>query len=384
MRRKMNIVAFSCVVITAFLSAAAAQAGEWRIGVIDPGIGGEYSSLRVDAYGNAHVVYVDSNEAVLKYAFWDQKLDRWFGTPIDRSTGFCSLALDGEQHPHISYLDYGSGRLKYAHWVGGAWAKEALQIPSKQISFYTSIAVNAKANPSITFYQYEGADGEQDLRLRNIAWDGSEWELRTVDPTPGSGKFNSVAFDSEGKAHVAYGNVKYEDASLRYAVWDGRSWNVEVLEGAGRPGTSMWSVVLLLDKSNQPHIAYTDVLNRVVKYATKVNGKWTIESVDSIKKEGYPDRNGLALDSAGNPYISYYDAGSGVLKLAHRVARQWYTEVVDRNYAGFTNSLQIHEGTIWITYADQLRKDLKFARRMIDSYDAAPLKSAIPQSPRPR
>jgi hypothetical protein len=346
---------------------AAAGTGEWQIGVVDAGVGGQYSSLRIDAYGNGHVAYVEANDAYLKYAFWDHRLNKWFTTVVDRSVGFCSLALDSEQRPHISYLDYGYGRLQYARWTGTAWEKQTLQINAKQINFYTSIALGPNNNPSITYYEYLGPEGEQELHLRNVSWNGSQWELRTVDPTPGSGKFNSTAADSAGNMHVAYGNVSNEYTGLRYASWNGHSWDVEILEGEGRPGTTMWSTTLFIDKADQPHIAYTDGKNRLVKYATKANDKWTTEVVDSLIKAGFPDRNGIALDEAGNPYISYYDAGNGLLKLAHRVGRQWVTEVVDRNYAGYTSSLQIYQGTIWITYADQSQKDLRFARRTLET-----------------
>ena len=109
----------------------------------------------------------------------------------------------------------------------------------------------------------------------------------TVDQTYGSGKFNSIAFDSAGRPHVAYGAVIYENASLRFADWDGTSWNDEILEGAGVPGTYRQAVMLVLDKQDVPHIAYSDVLNQIVKYRySKVNGKWQIEAVDSIEKAG--------------------------------------------------------------------------------------------------
>lgn len=368
----------------ALLVMTASAAENWQFGVIDAGVGGEYSSLQLDSYGNAHVAYIDSNNANLKYAFWDRNLNKWFTTVLDRSVGFCSIVLDSQQRPHISYLDYGAGRLKYAHWTGTAWEKQTLQIPAKQISFYTSIALGSNDTPSITYYEYFGPDGEQELHLRDVSWNGVEWELRTVDPTPGSGKFNSIVSDLAGDLHVAYANVKYEDASLRYATWNGRSWNVEILEGAGRPGTTMWSTRLCIDKTNRPHIAYTDVMNRLIKYATKIRDTWTIEVVDSIGKEAYPDRNGIAVDDAGNPYISYYDARAGVLKLAHRVDHHWVTEIVDRNFAGYTSSLQIFRGTIWITYSDQIQKDLKFARRPLDA--ATPLEQrteVIPKNPPP-
>jgi hypothetical protein len=135
------------------------------------------------------------------------------------------------------------------------------------------------------------------------------------------------------------------------------------------PGTSCWSVSLVLDKNDNPHITYTDIPHLLVKYATKKDGHWRMEAVDSLAKEGYPDRNGIALDDLGNPYISYYDAGAGVLKVAHRQGQKWAAEVVDQGFVGFQSSLRIDHGVIWVTYMDQSGGGLKFARRPLERTD---------------
>jgi hypothetical protein len=128
---------------------------------------------------------------------------------------------------------------------------------------------------------------------------------------------------------------------------------------------------MILDAKDVPHIAYTLVGKRQVKYATQVDGKWKIELVDNIGKDAYPDRNGIALDGDGTLYISYFDEGSGVLKLLYRKDGRWIGEVVDQNYAGFTSSLVIDRDTIWISYADRLGKSLKVASRPLEQGTAS-------------
>jgi hypothetical protein len=343
---------------------ATTQSGVWTTEIVDPGGGGQFASMRIDAFGNAHVAYMDRDTG-LKYSFWDHSLNKWFTTPLDRTGGFIALALDSKQRPHISYIEYGTGKLKYSHWDGSIWQKQALAIPAKDISFYTSIALDANDYPIISFYEYEAATGDSLLRLRTVSWNGTLWDVRTADSTRGSGKFNSIAYDAKGNLHLAYGNVAYENATLRYARWNGRSWEPEIVEGVPGTGYLAFSVFIALDKLDIPHIVYTDVPRQAVKYASCVGNTWKVETVDSIRKSAYPDRNGLAFDELGNPYISYYDGGLGFLKIAHKKDGGWITEIVDRDFAGYTNSLQIHDGTIWVAYADEPAASLKVSRRLL-------------------
>lgn len=340
---------------------ATLQAADWRLETVDPNGGGHFSSLQMDRYGNAHVAYVDKPRGALKYAFWDRALDKWFTTRLDVTTGFCSLALDSKQRPHISYI--GHENLRYARWDGSAWNKQTIQINAKHIDFYTSLTLDLADNPGITFYEVWGTGDDYLLHLRRVVWNGTFWTVGTVDATRGSGKFNSAASDSSGNPHIAYANVRDENASLRYARWNGNSWNVELLEGGGPSNFPVFSAKIIVDRHDNPHITYTDLRNRRIKYATRRNGKWSLSVVDHITREAYPDRNGIALDDNGNPYISYYDAGLGVLKLVRRENTAWIAEVVDDSGAGFTSSIQIARGTVYLTYYDSSTNSLKVARR---------------------
>jgi hypothetical protein len=360
-------------VLLAVLCGAGLPAAEWQIEVVDP-MGGLFSSLQFDKSGNAHVVHTHPPTRALKYGFWDRGLGKWFTTTLDETSGFCSLTLDSQQRPHVSYISYGSFRLKYARWDGTNWDKEAIQIRARQIDYYTSIALDPKDNPTISFYEYYGMGEGHRLNLRQVGWNGTAWEVRTIDFTTGSGKFNSIAIDSQGRPHVGYANVSEGTASVRYGRWNGQSWDLSLLEG-GVSGYGAWSVKLALDKKDTPHIAYTDVVSKLVKYAVRRGDKWEVETVDAIEREGYPDRNGLALDDNGRPYISYYDAGLGQLRMAHKAGGRWITEVVDPEAAGYTSSIAISQDSVWITYSDEAQR-LKMARRPLSLDDSAPQTSS--------
>ena len=354
--------ALGIISLLALLGTSVAWAENWTIGRVDGSVGGSFSSLQIDKFGNAHVGYVDEASGFLQYSFWDHNLKKWFTTTLDRSGGFCSLALDSKQRPHISYVRW--DHLIYAHWDGSAWQIQTVELPSKAVRFYTSIALDSKDNPSISYYEALDSIGDREIcHMRVITWMGSFWELTTADSDFATGKFNSIAVDSAGRPHVVYANIWYEASSLRFADWDGSRWHKEILEGVDGK-TYRQAVILTLDKHDNPHIAYLDLNNMLVKYGTRVTGRWQMEAVASISRGAYPDRNGITLDENGSPYISFFDSGSTVLKVAYRKDQKWRTETVDTG--GFTSSIQIHAGTIWVTYSAGPGGGLKFARRNLE------------------
>ena len=73
--------------------------------------------------------------------------------------------------------------------------------------------------------------------------------------------------------------------------------------------------------------------------------------------------------------MSYYDTGTGVLKLAWSKNGKWYSETLANGYAGFTSSLQVHDGTLWIAFADDANGSMKVAHR--------PLNVPVPVPPPP-
>jgi hypothetical protein len=328
-----------------------------------------YSSLKIDRSGNAHLAYVTEIDShPLKYAFWDSSVKRWFTMKVGGPASFCTLVLDSKQYPRISYADFGTGlgcKLRYAYWDGGAWKIDPIVIQvGAVVAYYTSIALDSNDKPFFSYYDYADPSNNFRLRMRSVFWMGSYWAANTVDPQSGSGKFNSIAVDSKGNPHIAYANVKYETSGLRYASWDGLAWNTEIIEGATKP-TVVYSVALVLDKDNNPHIVYSDVEQSLLKYATRSRGAWQIQTIDS-QGAGYPDRNGIALDSEGNPYLSYYDQKQGALKIAFRKNGKWMREVVEQGFAGFTSSVVVGGDTLWVSYAHSAEQSLKVAHRPLN------------------
>jgi hypothetical protein len=363
-------IAFSAALL---FVAGNSSGADWKVETVDQTGSGRFTSMKIDKNGNVHVAYVpEVDPHPLRYAFWDHTINKWFTMTVAKYASFCTLTLDSKQRPHISYATHGTGKgakLRYVYWDGGAsWVDKAIS-PSGDsvVGYYTSIAMDANDVPSFSYYDYEGASGAGfTLRLRSVFWNGKYWEVRMVDHQMGSGKFNSMAIDSKGHPMIAYANVKAENSSLRFAEWDGNEWHTEILEGITRP-QPFQSVSIVLDKNDNPHIAYSDVEGRQVKYASRRNGKWVLQVVDSVGNVAYPDRYGIAVDDEGNVYMSYYDLGEGSLKIASSRNGKWYGETLANGYAGFTSSLQVRDGMLWVAFADDSNGALKVAHRPLDA-----------------
>ncbi len=362
-----TLVRALCLAGLLWLPTKAVQAGDWKIESVDAqGASVKYTSLKVDTFGNVHVAYMidDQNHYPLRYALWDHSLKRWFTMTVDENVATCSLALDSKQRPHISYTDYAGGRLKYAHWDGAKWRTEVIPVNSQNVNYYQSISLTPDDHPNISFYEYQGPkDTDIRIRLRTVIWNGQNWDLRTVDSDPGSGKFNTIAADPQGHLHLAYANVSAYTGGMRYAFWDGRTWNLEILEGEKENhGHGVgWSCNIALDKQSNPHLTYVDEVDKLIKYAVRKAGKWQIQVIDKVAGIAYPDRNSIAFDDQQRPYMGYYDAGRGILKLARLDGQKWTFETVDGGYSGFTSSMDIKEGDIWISYGSEA-SGLKVAR----------------------
>ena len=366
------------VLIIGTLGATAVPAATWQVESVEQSGAGKFSSLKVDQSGNVHLVYViDEQQALLKYGFWDHALKRWFGMAVAPGASFPWLVLDSNQHPRVSWADAGSilgTKLHYAYWDGIAWKKEAIPLTAQNVAFLTSIALDNHDNPSLSYYEVEGPKGSGfRVRMRVVTWNGKYWEVRTVDGSNQSGKFNSLAADAQGRIHLAYANMNAGTAGVRYSVFDGNSWSAPELVEDYRVSREYfgWGLNETVDSSGDPHLVYFNYSHSAVKYAKRKNGRWQTEVVEELGGVGYPDRNSIALDGQGRPFISYFDAKRGELHLAHREGEKWVVETVDRNGAGYTSSVQVSQDTVWISYMDEPNSALKVAHAPLSEFAPA-------------
>jgi len=243
----------------------------WQIGAVD--ITGEYPSIAIDSDNRPHIsysyygtAYTDPPYDDLRYAYWDGS--SWQIETVDGSAEspggvgsvgeYTSIVLDSNNRPHISYYDWINIALKYAYYNGSNWQIETVDSDG-DVGRYSSIALDSNDCPHISYSDWTN------IALKYAYYNGSNWQIETVD-SGSVGDYTSIAIDSNNRPHISY--YDYFNDDLRYAYWDGSSWQIETVDGSAEsPGSVGMCTSIALDSNNRPHISYYDLGNEGLKYA---------------------------------------------------------------------------------------------------------------------
>ncbi len=324
--------------------------GAWTTEVIvDSDFGWCETSIAVDSNDKVHISYSDIN---LKYA---TNLSGLWTTEVvgSNKVSYPSLALDANNKAHISYFDATTYDLKYATNTSGTWSTVRVSEGSQ-----SSLALAASESIRIAYLNYP------DLKY---AWcdaecgNTSNWHIEAIDRSDQVGRYNSLALDSNDKAHISYASYYYYHSvyfsDLKYATNASGSWMPEMIDQSrtlsevtslaldqnDKAHISCWNLYftnvtgswvraypgikgftsLALDANNGVYISYHDNDNDL-KYVTNATGSWVQETVDSIFGAG--QHSSLAIDSSGKIHIGYLANGS--LKYATNRSGSWETEIL--------------------------------------------------------
>jgi hypothetical protein len=276
------------------------------------------------------------------YIVFNDKLARadWVIQTVDPQDGqYSSLAFNTEGNPRISYFYQAEGNLKYAHFDNG-WQIENVDsgacsgtgqrcaldgdCPSGEecigtVGEFTSLALDAEGNPHISYLGRFYSSHSYDLKY--AYYNGSSWQIETVDVDGSVGWYTSLALDSEGKPHISY--VDYDTHDLKYIYHNGTSWTVPQVVGSAGNTTS-----LVIDSSNNPHICYNDYSNYSY-YLTCTHYNGSSWDEPEIVDPTYVDYISLAIDGSNHLHVSYWASFPVAdLKYAYYDGAGWSVQTV--------------------------------------------------------
>ena len=203
----------------------------WTTEIADT-VGSGYGDhdLVVDSAGTVHVLYYDSEDAVLRHAARDG--DGWTVEVVDDDGDVgrhASVAVDAADELHVAYRDATRDAVRYARGVTGSWSTEVVDEEGRPGGWCTGIDVGPDGSIHLSYY----ADDPDDLRHATNA-DGS-WEVTPIDIAGDVGRYSSIAVDLHGEIHIAYLAWKSEEGegALKYASNLTGFWEIELVEDVG-------------------------------------------------------------------------------------------------------------------------------------------------------
>lgn len=339
---------------------------EWNIYTIDSFTEG--TSITLDSSNNVHISY--SYPTALSYS--TNKSGSWQIFLIDsiRVGMYSSIAIDIGDKIHISYYDKDNSAIKYATSKSGSWqmfTAADVGTGGPNTTGYNSLAFDSNDKIHIA-YHYCGLDeasgcSDDDLKYVTNNSKTGTWQVFTIDTQGETGFHPSIAVDQSGKVHIAYFCGYCPSSCLKYATNLSGSWQifeVECSTSFGGTGTS-----ITLDSNGKVHISYQDSYS--LKYATNASGSWQTLILDA-SGENVGAYNSIAIDSKSKVHISYLfvgddvDGASWALKYATNRADNWETFVIDsEEWTGSYTSIGIDSNDyVHISYQGK-EESLKYA-----------------------
>lgn len=288
--------------------------------VVDPNAGrGVHNAIALDLENAPHIAYYDPASADLLLA--TRPGETWFREEVDSEgdTGLMpSIAQDSQGKTHIAYYDQTNGDLRYARQLDpDGWDRVTVDSEGTT-GWLASLALDRDDQPHIAYWN-------QSLHALQYAhFDGTQWHIQTVTADVFTSGSITLALTRDGLARIVYQRSAGPQSflGLGFAAYDGTTWNVETIDAD--PAAGGWSS-FALDDADNPHIAYS-VTSSGLRYLT-FNGTWsTPEAVDTGALAGSNVR--LALDPNGRPRIVFFDGAVNGVRLAYRDGALWRKETL--------------------------------------------------------
>jgi hypothetical protein len=172
-----------------------------------------HAALAIDRNGDPHISLTATYGDSVRY--WHRTNGAWSQVVLTPGA-WCSIALDGQDAPRISYYDTVQSDLVLAFQHNGAWVTLPLDA-SGDVGQYTSQEIRGDVS-HITYYTASLGD----LRYAMFSpTEGAQGLLvQTVDAEGDVGAWTSLVLDGQGQPHIAYhdvgnGDLKYASAAVQ-------------------------------------------------------------------------------------------------------------------------------------------------------------------------
>ncbi len=321
-------LAYLCkIAVVAVLIPSLSHAVDWEIQVVESDTGQIEDAaidMVVDANGISHVVYYKNDGYNLSLVYSVSDTNQWHSFPIEDNTidyysqdHKVALAVDENGVIYVVYPD-NDNKLVYRKKQNGQWSRQIRVDLDHSIPYDAAVDNDGLLNVVYA----KTVSGDIDLIFYK-----SPDTYQAIEQQ-GNYQSASLAIGSDSKPRVCY----YDEINslLKYAVKDGNSWPFETVDDSiGDVASYVWgSADLTLDGNNVPHISYYHFADLCLKYAKKLPGGWTPETVDDTSYIG--QQTSITVDSNGRVHICYQVLSDGVVSIKYAVgsAQGWQYDTI--------------------------------------------------------
>lgn len=156
------------------------------------------------------------------------------------------------------------------------------------------IAVNSSNIPYIAYID------PTPKTLKMAKWDGTDFDIETVDNTVKVRENVAIAIDQNNNPGIAYNSGEYSSDNVMYTYWNGSSWQSQTVASGNVPNVND----LVYDNSNNPIVLYT-VWGSTTKglYLSWHNGSSWVH--DTLETEGVLGGGTIKVTANNVLHISY-------------------------------------------------------------------------------
>jgi hypothetical protein len=280
----------------------ASAAGDWKPKRISEGNYAGPADLDFDERGRPHVAWHDHENAEVSARNGNlvhavREGGAWqVATARDQGhDGFqTSIAVGGGvvHAAGIEPVQYQTDQ-GVEHYVleDGAWSVASIGTGPLEYEYDVSLALGP-AGPALTYFD------DRAEALVYASRGGASWSLERVVEGGEAGEFSSLAFDAQGRPHVAFSR---QNGDVLYAVREAGGWAIEKVAGERFPAGPS----LALDDRGVPHLAFAN--REGIRYAVRGSNGWQVQNVAIAATRPFGSRVSLALDPKGTPHIAFYE-----------------------------------------------------------------------------
>lgn len=302
-----------------------------------------------------------------------------------------AIAVDATDRVGISYYgpasEEGSG-VRLARDAGNGWAIDAVPYPAEVfdgvMGARTALAFDAQGRSHIAYVLYTILTQRTYYAAKD---DEDVWYVSAVfDPPLISASSIAIAAGADGYTRITYCTQSEPNLALQlWYVEMASSGNIWIKMPLGKEGC--WeSTAVAVDDAGIPHIAYAGRAKgeseTTLKYAKWVDGTWSFEVIDASNHEVLP--LSLAVTPDGIPHIAYLSSPSDEVGALREVryatwdGATWQIQTIaamqdDSQFPGGVSLALDAAGQPHVAYVDTPTQTLQYVRLQGDAWQKTPV-----------